>query len=71
MSFKLFIEPREKIIVNCAVTFIQGAAGVLVASYVAGTLNKLVLGAAAAAGLSAMWNLTLKPYLVLQGWLRG
>jgi hypothetical protein len=69
MSFKLFIEPKEKVIVNVVVTFVQGASGVIAASLVSGGLNKLTIGAATAAGLSAVWNTLLKPYLVQQGWL--
>lgn len=72
MSFKVFIEPKEKVIVNIVITFIQSAFGVILASVVAGNqLNKLTIGAAGAAGLSAVWNLILKPYLIQQGWLKG
>lgn len=72
MSLRTFIEPKEKVIVNIVITFIQSAFGVILASVVAGNqLNKLTIGAAGAAGLSAVWNLILKPYLIQQGWLKG
>ncbi|SIC58472.1 hypothetical protein [Mycobacteroides abscessus] len=71
MSLRTFIEPKQKVIVNIVVTFIQGASAVVMAAAMSGTVNKLTVGAATAAGLSAVWNLRIKPYLVKEGWLRG
>lgn len=69
MSFKLFVEPKEKILVNVAITFVQAAFAAWVGT--GASVDKLALSAAAGAGASAVWNLVVKPNLVREGWLKG
>lgn len=69
MSFRLFIEPKEKLIVNITVTFVQAAVGAWVGT--GASTDKLAVSAAIGAGLSAVWNVAAKPYLVKQGWLKA
>lgn len=69
MSFITSIEPSAKVLVNILVTFTQAA---VVAWYAAGgTADKLAIGAAIGAGLSAVWNLIIKPFIVSQGYLKS
>ena len=61
-------ETTAKIITNIIVTFVQAGVAVWVASGM-GT-DKIALGAFVGAGLSAVWNLIIKPFLKSQGWMK-
>ena len=66
-KFRLFVEPKSTVITNMIVTFIEAAVATWSATGFA--VDKLSVAAAVGAGLSAVWNLVLKPYLVKTGWL--
>lgn len=61
-------ETIKTIIVNIVVTFVQ--AGIAVWSISNFSLDKATVGAVAGAGLSAVWNLVLKPLFKQWGWLK-
>lgn len=69
MSFKVFIEPTEKVIVNMVVTFFEAFIPAWMAAGFA--VDKVALTSAGSVGIAAAWNLIGKPYLVQQGWLKS
>ena len=69
MSILKSIEPSAKVLVNIIITFIE--AGIAVWSTNGFQTDRLALGAVIGAGVSAVWNLILKPILVHQGWLKA
>lgn len=54
-------------LINMVVTFFQGGFAVWAATGF--STDQLAIGAFVAAGLSALWNLIIKPFLVARGWL--
>lgn len=60
-------EEMKLVFVNMAVTFVEAGVAVWAASGFA--LDKAVVGAAVGSGLSAVWNIVLKPWLAKRGYL--
>lgn len=69
MSYKTFIEPTYIIVRNVVVTFLQVAIATWVASGL--STDKVAVSAAIGAGLSAVWNIVVKPVLIHNGYLKG
>lgn len=68
-KFKLFIEPARTVALNVAVTFVQAF---IPAWAIAGfSLDKVALSAAGSAGLSAAWNIVLKPLAKQHGFVKA
>jgi hypothetical protein len=66
---KMHIEPARVVAQNMVVTFIEAG---FVAWQLAGyKLDKITLGAAAGVGVSAIWNMIVKPYVKHLGWMKG
>lgn len=61
-------ETAKTITINIIVTFVQAAVAVWVTTGFA--TDKLALSGAAGAGLSAVWNIVVKPLLKKWGWLK-
>lgn len=61
-------ESVKTIVTNIVVTFVQAAGAVWVTSGFA--TDKLAISGAVGAGLSAVWNLVVKPLLKKRGWLK-
>lgn len=68
-KFKLFVEPRHVVIRNIIITFFQVTVSVWVGSGFA--TDQVALSAAVGAGLSAVWNVYLKPAGIKHGYLKG
>ena len=66
-KFQLFVEPTRKVLTNIVVTFVQAGAATWLATGFA--TDKIAIGGAIGAGLSAVWNLVIKPFLIQKGWL--
>lgn len=67
--FKLFVEPRHVVIRNVVITFLQGF---LVAWALTNySFDEGSLFGAGVAGLSAVWNLILKPWLIQHGYMKA
>lgn len=64
----LKFEKTASVVVNVVVTFIETASATW-ATY-GFSKDKIVIGATVGAGISAAWNLALKPLLKKWGWLR-
>jgi hypothetical protein len=58
----------KNIIINVAVTFFEAAIAVWFASGMQS--DKIAIGAAIGAGVSAVWNIVLKPFLKNYGWIK-
>lgn len=61
------MESTKTILVNMLVTFVQAGGAVWAAAGFA--TDRVVIGAVVGAGLSAVWNLALKPLLASRGYL--
>lgn len=57
------------IALNIIVTFFQAAFAVWAAAGFA--MDKLAVGAVVGAGLSAVYNIVVKPLLIAKGWLKA
>ena len=68
-KFKLFIEPWGKVATNIVITFVQAGVAVWLASGL--STDNVTIGAVTGAGLSAVWNIIIKPFLVQHGYLKG
>ena len=62
------LESFSKIALNIVVTFFQAGFAVWAATGFA--LDKVVIGSAVGAGISAVWNLFIKPFLKTRGWIQ-
>lgn len=62
------MESTKTILINIIVTFVQAAGAVWVTSGFA--TDKLAISGAIGAGLSAVWNLVVKPLFKKWGWLK-
>lgn len=60
-------ETAKTVTINIIVTFIQAAVATWAATGFA--TDKLALSGAVGAGLSAVWNVLVKPFLKGKGWL--
>jgi len=56
------------VVVNIVVTFFQ--AGIAVWTVSGFALDKLTIGAVVGAGVSAVWNIVIKPFLIKKGYLK-
>lgn len=62
------LESVAKILTNIIVTFFQ--AGFAVWATSGFNMDKLAIGASVGAGISAVWNILIKPLLKSKGWIK-
>lgn len=62
------MQPIVNTVIYMSVTFMEAAGAVFVLQGY--KLDKLAIGGCVGAGLSAVWNVILKPYFKKQGWLK-